>query len=82
MFSFGSIIPTEQLVNERVQDGVVHWDFLEFAEMSEFQNNLMNPDNGSTWRVVEGSNNTAIVDAISWLKSQPQWFPLTKLAEA
>ena len=81
LFDFASVLPTEQIVNERVRDGIVHWDFIEFAEMPKFQNNLMNPDNGATWRVLDGSTNTAVVDAIRWLKSQPQWFPLTKIAQ-
>ncbi len=74
MFSFSSVMPTEQLVNERVQDGVVHWNIIEFAEMPKFQSNLMNQDNGAAWPIMDGATNTAVLDAIRWLKNQPQWF--------
>ena len=82
VFDFASVIPTEQLVNERVQDGVVHWDFIEFAEMPKYQSNLINHDNGSAWKVIDGATNTAVMDAIRWLKNQPQWFPKTRIAQA
>lgn len=81
VFTFGSVIPTEKLVNERVEKGIVHWDYIEFAEMPEFNANLVNPDNGATCRVIDGSNNTAVVEVIQWLKTQPQWFPILQIAE-
>jgi hypothetical protein len=73
VFTFMSTIPTEQLINEHVRDGVIHWDHIEFAEMPTFQNVLVNTENGATWPVIDGSNNTAVCDVITWLKNQPQW---------
>ena len=81
VFTFGGIIATEKLVHERAEKGVVHWDYLEFAEMPKFNANLVNPDNGATWRVIDGSNNTAVVEVIQWLKGQSQWFPISQIAE-
>lgn len=80
VFSFMNTIPTEQLINEHVKDGVLHWDYVEFAEMPDFQKVLVNTETGATWPVIDGSNNTAVSDVIMWLKRQPQWTSMDSIA--
>ena len=55
---------TPELINERVHYGVVHWDFIEFAEMPTYHNVVTHPDTQIQLRVVDGSNNSAVGDVI------------------
>ncbi|MHB8545920.1 MAG: hypothetical protein ACYDAJ_04065 [Nitrosotalea sp.] len=73
VFDFASMPLTPEMVNEQAHNGVVHWGFIEFTEMPQIQPNLVHPDTGVSRRVIDGSNNTAVQDAIRWLKGQPQW---------
>lgn len=73
VFDFSGMPPTPELINEQARDGVIHWSIVEWAEMPQFQNNLTNPTTGTSRRIIDGSNNTAVRDAIRWLSSQPQW---------
>ena len=65
--------PTPELINERVRDGTVHWDFIEFAEMEDFQNVVTHPDTQVQLRVIDNSNNTAISDVIRFFKNDPRF---------
>lgn len=69
----GVSILTEKLVDEKILNGKIHWEFIEFAEMEEYQSTIAHPQTGITLRVIDCSNNTAITDVIRWLKKQPQW---------
>ncbi len=73
VFEFAGMVPTPELVNEQSRDGVIHWSIVEWAEMPQFQNNLMHPTSGVSRRIIDGSANTAVSDVIKWLKNQPQW---------
>lgn len=74
LFEFAGVsILTEKLVDEKILNGKIHWEFIEFAEMEEYQSTIVHPQTGATLRVIDNSNNTAVTDAIRWLKKQPQW---------
>ena len=66
---------TPELINERVHDGVAHWDFIEFAEMPDFSNIVNHPDTQLQLRVIDGSNNSAVGDVIRHFKNDPTFFP-------
>ena len=75
IFTFSSVQQTPELINERVHDGVVHWDFIEFAEMPDFQNMVTHPDTQVQLRVSDNSNNSAVADVIRYFKNNPTFFP-------
>ena len=75
IFNYSSIPLTPELINERVRDGVVHWDFIIFAEMSDYQNIITHPDTQVQLRVIDNSNNSAIGDVIRHFKEDSRFFP-------
>lgn len=77
VFQVGMLPMTPELINERVHDGVVHWSFIEFAEMSTYQKVLTHPDTQAQLRVIDGSNNSAVGDVIRHFKNNTTFFPQT-----
>ena len=77
IFVFNAMQPTPEMVNERVRDGIIHWDFIIFAEMPEFQDMVTHPDTHAQLRVSDNSNNTAVADVIRYFKNNPTFFPPT-----
>lgn len=75
IFIFNGMQPTPELINDRVRNGVVHWDFIMFASMPEFQNMVTHPDTQMQLRVNDNSSNTAVADVIRYFKSNPTFFP-------
>lgn len=77
IFNYSAMQPTPELINERVRDGVVHWDFIIFAKMPDYQNIVTHPDTQVQLRVIDNSNNSAIVDVIRHFKKDSRFFPST-----
>lgn len=77
VFAFNGMPVTPEMINERVRDGTVHWDFVEFAEMPNYQKALFHPETNVPLPIVDNSNNTAVSDVIRWLKKQRQWSSAT-----
>ena len=75
LFEFGALPNTPELVNERARDGVIHWAFIEFAEMPQFQNLVTHPDTQVQLRVIDVSNNSAMADVIRDFKNNSTFFP-------
>jgi len=73
VFVYSSMQPTPEMVNERVRDGAVHWDFIEFAEMGNYQSVITHPDTQIQLRVIDNSNNSAIADVIRFFKNDPRF---------
>ncbi len=74
LFDFASVaIMTPELVNEKVHDGVVHWEIVNFVEMPEYVPMLAHPETGTRMDIIDNSNNTAVSDFIRWLKNEPIW---------
>jgi hypothetical protein len=73
VFDYLAFPQTQELVNQRAKEGTIHWDFIEFAEMREYTEALGNSDGSTQAKVINVSNNTAVSDAIRWIRSQPQW---------
>ena len=76
IFTYAGVQQTPELINERVQNGVIHWDFIEFAEMPNYQKVVTHPDTQVQLRVIDASNNSAIADVIRHFKNDPKFFPL------
>ncbi len=79
VFTFNGMPATPEMINERVRDGTVHWDFVEFAEMQNYQKVLFHPETNVPLSIVDNSNNTAVSDVIRWLKKQRQWSSTTDI---
>ena len=77
LFEFSAMPNTPELINERVKDGIIHWAFIEFAEMQKYQNIVTHPDTQAQMRVVDASNNSAIADVIRHFKNDNTFFPST-----
>ena len=77
VFAFNGMALTPELVNERVRDGVIHWEFIEFAEMPKYEKVVTHPDTQVQLRVVDGSNNSAVGDVIRHFKNNTTFFPQT-----
>ena len=75
VFMFSGIQMTPELINERVRDGTIHWDFIEFAEMSNYQNVVTHPDTQTQLRVINATNNSAICDVIRHFRNNATFFP-------
>ncbi len=75
IFVFNAMQPTPEMINERVRDGVVHWDFIIFAEMPDFQEIVTHPDTHIQLRVSDNTNNSAVADVIRHFKNDPTFFP-------
>ena len=75
IFTFAAMQVTPEMINERVRDGVVHWDFIIFAEMPEFQDIVTHPDTQVQLRVSDNTNNSAVSDVIRHFKNNPMFFP-------
>ena len=75
IFVFNTVQPTPELINERIHDGVIHWDFLIFAEMPDFQNVVTHPDTHAQLRISDNTNNSAVTDVIRHFKNDPTYFP-------
>ena len=73
VFDYLTFPQTQELINQRAKSGTIHWDFIEFAEMKEYSDLLDNPETKTQVKVINVSNNTAVSDAIRWIKLQPQW---------
>ena len=73
VFVHSAVQPTPELINERVRDGTVHWEFIEFAEMENYQNPIMHPDTQTQLKVVDNSNNSAIGDVIRFFKNDSRF---------
>lgn len=74
IFDFiGAQALTEKLIDEKMLQGKIHWEVIEFAEMTDYQPTVSHSQTGATLHVIDNSNNTAVADAIRWLKRQPQW---------
>jgi len=76
VFTFVVLPTTPDSIRERVEDGAVHWNLIEFAEMPNHQDFLTNTDNNARLRVMNLTNNSAIVDVIRYFKSNGTFFPL------
>lgn len=75
LFDFvGVMTPTPELINERFRDGTIHWEIINFAEMPQYRQTVAHPENGTILHVMDNSSNTAVSEAIRWLKKQPAWF--------
>jgi len=66
--------PSPQMVDEESK-GITHWALIEFAEMPEFKQSLMNEQTQVVIRIIDVSKNTAISDFVRWLMKQKSWFP-------
>ena len=77
IFIFNAMQPTPEMINERVHDGVIHWDFIIFAEMPEFQDIVTHPDTHVQLRVSDNTNNSAVADVIRHFKNDTKFFPST-----
>ena len=75
IFSFSAMQPTPELINERVRDGVIHWDFIIFAEMPDYQDIVTHPETQVQLRVTDNTNNSAIADVIRHFRNDPRFFP-------
>jgi len=75
IFNYSAMPATPELINERVRDGAVHWDFIIFAEMPEYQNIVTHPETQVQLRVIDNSNNSAIADVIRKFKDDTRFFP-------
>ena len=75
LFEFGALPNTPETINERIRDGVIHWGFIEFAELPTYQNIVTHPDTQIQMRVVNASNNSAIADVIRSFKNNTTFFP-------
>ena len=73
IFTYNSVQQTPELINERVRDGVIHWDFIEFAEMENLQNIITHPDTQIQLKVMDNSNNSAIADVIRFFKTDSRF---------
>lgn len=74
VFIFQSYPRSPETMRESLE-GTVHWEIVNFTEMNEYMETLVNPRNQSMIKVIDNSSNTAVSDFIRWLKRQPQWFP-------
>jgi len=75
VFIFVGVQQTPELINERVQKGVIHWDFIEMAEMPTYAKIITHPDTQTQLRVVNMSNNSAVADVIRHFKNDTKFFP-------
>lgn len=62
---------TPDIISDRLE-GILHWNYIEFAYMDKFQATVLSRD-GRPVTVVDVSTNTAIIDVTRWLKKQSQW---------
>ncbi|WP_299291239.1 hypothetical protein [Nitrosopumilus sp.] len=74
VFIFQSSPRSPETTRESLE-GTVHWEIVNFTEMNEYMETLVNPRNQSMIKVIDNTSNTAVSDFIRWLKKQPQWFP-------
>lgn len=71
VFNFGGFPPTPQMIDEEMNKGIIHWSWMEYAEMPEFKPILRREDSNVEVMVVDNKYNPNIAKVISWLKEQP-----------
>ena len=65
---------TPKMVDDET-NGIVHWALIEFAEMTELKQHLINEENGATAKINDVSINNVFTDFVRWLRSDSRWFP-------
>ena len=77
IFQYSALPMTPELINQRVEHGVIHWNFIEFAELPDYQNIVNHPETQTQMGVINATNNSAIADVIRHFKGDSRFFPQT-----